>query len=121
MKKIQEEAALAKTQKEQELAETSAKLKYDISKQSEVLAQAAEQARSDLEIELSSRKSEAERELLEEHQKAVELNEYFLKETEKQLSETKSRLNAIRKEHKKIIEAIEESSLSQSTINLITG
>lgn len=110
LKKIQEEAALAKTQREQELAESAAELKFDISKQSETLAQAADQARSDLEVELSARRAEAENELLEEHQKAVELNEYFLRETEKQLAETKSRLSTIRKEHQKIIEAIDEAN-----------
>lgn len=107
LKKIQEEAALAKTNIEHEVTETTAKLKYDNDKQAEKLARIAEQARADLEAELTARRAEAEKDLLDAHQKAVDLNNRFLKEAENQLAETKSRLSELRKEHKKITEAIE--------------
>lgn len=110
LKKIQEEAALAKTNIEHEVAETTAKLKYDNDKQAEHLAQIAHQARADLEAELNARRSEAEKELLDAHNKAVDLNNRFLKEAEEQLAETKSRLQELRKEHKKLIAAIEEAN-----------
>ena len=112
LKKIQEEAALAKTNLEHEVAETTAKLKHENDKQAEKLAQIAEQARVDLDAELSARRAEAERELLDAHQKAVELNNRFLKEAESQLAETKSRVAALRGEHKKITAAIDEANRS---------
>ena len=112
LKKIQEEAALAKTNLEHEVAETTAKLKYENEKQAEKLAHIAEQARVDLDAELSARRAEAERELLDAHQKAVELNNRFLKEAESQLAETKSRLAALRVEHQKITAAIDEANRS---------
>ncbi len=112
LKKIQEEAALAKTNLEHEVAETTAKLKHENDKQAEKLAHIAEQARFDLEAELSARRAEAERELLDAHQKAVELNNRFLKEAESQLAETKSRLGALRQEHQKITAAIDEANRS---------
>ena len=112
LKKIQEEAALAKTNLEHEVAETTAKLKHENDKQVEKLAQIAEQARVDLDAELSARRAEAERELLDVHQKAVELNNRFLKEAESQLAETKSRVAALRGEHKKITAAIDEANRS---------
>ncbi|MDP5129178.1 MAG: hypothetical protein NWP37_05340, partial [Pontimonas sp.] len=105
-------AALAKTNLEHEVVETTAKLKYENEKQAEKLAHIAEQARVDLDAELSARRAEAERELLDAHQKAVELNNRFLKEAETQLSETKSRLKALRTEHQKITAAIEEANRS---------
>jgi len=110
LKKIKEEAALAKTTLEHEVSETTAKLRYDNDAQSETLARLAKQARADLDAELSARRAEAEKELLESHQSAVELNNRFLKESENQLSETKSRLTALRTEHKKITAAIAEAN-----------
>ena len=110
LRKIQEEAALAKTNAEHEVTETTARLAYDNENQAKELARNAEQARADLDAELSARRAEAERELLDTHQKAVELNNRFLQEAEDQLSETKDRLTGLRKEQKKIISAIEEAN-----------
>ena len=110
LRKIQEEAALAKTNMEREIAETSARLKFENDNQAQVLARAAEQARADLDAELAARRAEAERELLDTHQKAVELNNRFLSEAETQLSETKERLTAVRGEQKKILAAIDEAN-----------
>jgi hypothetical protein len=110
LRKIQEEAALAKTNAEHEVAETTARLSFDNENQAKELARKAEQARADLDAELSARRAEAERELLDTHQKAVELNNRFLQEAEDQLSETKDRLTGLRKEQKKIIAAIEEAN-----------
>jgi DivIVA domain-containing protein len=110
LKKIQEEAALAQTNIQHEVAETTAKLKHDNDKQADKLARVAEQARADLEAELTARRAEAEKELLDVHQKAVDLNNRFLKEAENQLAETKSRLAALRTEHQKITEAIDEAN-----------
>lgn len=112
LKKIQEEAALAKTNLEHEVAETTAKLRFENEKQAEKLAQVAEQARVDLDAELSARRAEAEKDLLDAHHKAVDLNNRFLKEAESQLAETKSRLSALRKEHQKITAAIDEANRS---------
>jgi hypothetical protein len=110
LKRIQEEAALAKTNLEHEVAETTARLTHDNERQAEKLAHAAEQARADLDAELSARRAEAERELLDVHQKAVELNNRFLTEAENQLAETKSRVSALRTEHKKITDAIDQAN-----------
>jgi chromosome segregation ATPase len=121
LRKIQEEAVLAKTNMEHELAETSARLAYQNENQTKELAQLADQARADLDAELSARRSEAEKELLETHQKAVELNNSFLKEAETQLSETRGRLEALRVEHKKLIAAIEEANLSGKTASQKTA
>lgn len=110
LRKIQEEAALAKTNMEHEVAETTARLAFDNENQAKELARNAEQARADLDAELTARRAEAERELLDTHQKAVELNNRFLQEAEDQLSETKDRLAGLRAEQKKIIAAIEEAN-----------
>jgi cell division septum initiation protein DivIVA len=110
LRKIQEEAALAKTNAEHEVAETTARLAFDNKNQAKELARIAEQARADLDAELSARRAEAERELLDTHQKAVELNNRFLQEAENQLSETKDRLAGLRKEQKKIVAAIDEAN-----------
>jgi hypothetical protein len=110
LRKIQEEAALAKTNMEREIAETSARLAFDNENQSQALARAAEQARADLDAELSARRAEAEKDLLETHQKAVELNNRFISEAQTQLTETKERLTALRDEQKKIISAIDTAN-----------
>lgn len=115
LRKIQEEAALAKTNMEHEVATTTAKLAHQNENQARELSQLAGQARADLDAELSARRAEAEKELLETHQKAVELNNRFLKEADGQLVETKSRLAALREEHKKLIAAIEEANVSGKT------
>jgi cell division septum initiation protein DivIVA len=112
LRKIQEEAALAKTNMEHEVTETTARLAFDNENQAAHLARIAEQARTDLEAELAARRAEAEKDLLEAHQKAVELNNRFLQEAEEQLSETKARLAELRKDHKKIIHAIDEANRS---------
>lgn len=110
LKKIQEEAALAKTNAEHELAQTTAKLTYDNKTQSQELARIAKRARTDLDAELSARRADAEKDLLEAHHKAVDMNNRFLKQAENQLAETKSRLTALRAEHKKITDAIETAN-----------
>jgi len=109
LRKVQEEAALARTNMEQEIAETTAKLAFDNENLAASLTRKADQARADLEAELAGRRAEAERELLDTHQKAVELNNRFLEEAQNQLSETKARLAQLRSEQKKILQAIEES------------
>ncbi len=110
LKKIQEEAALAKTTMEHELAATHAKLQHDNDTQAERLALEAASARADLDIELQARRAEAERELLEAHQKAVELNSGYLREAEAQLDDLKKRIGKLREEHKSISDAIIELS-----------
>jgi DivIVA domain-containing protein len=110
LRKVQEEAALARTIMEQDIAETSANLAFDNENLATSLTRKADQARADLEAELAGRRAEAERELLDTHQKAVELNNHFLEEAKKQLGETKARLDQLRSEQKKILQAIEESS-----------
>jgi DivIVA domain-containing protein len=110
LRKVQEEAALAKTNMEQEVVETTARLTFDNENLSAQLDRRAKQARADLEAELAARRAEAEKELLDTHQKAVELNNRFLEEAQKQLTETKSRLSSLREEQKKILVAIEESN-----------
>lgn len=110
LRKIQEEAALAKTSMERDLAETSARLAFDNDNQAQSLAHQAEQARADLDAELTARRAEAERDLLETHQKAVELNNHFLSEAEAQLASTTERLTGLRDEQKKILAAIDEAN-----------
>jgi len=110
LRKIQEEAALAKTTMEQQIAENSAKLKFDNDNLAAALARQAEQARADLEAELSARRAEAEKELLDAHQKAVELNNRFLTDAESQLQQTKTRLAQLRKEQKRVLDAIDEAN-----------
>lgn len=110
LRKIQEEAALAKTKMEQEVVETTARLAFDNENLAASLSRQADQARADLEAELAARRAEAERELLDAHQKAVELNSRFLQDAESQLAETKARLTQLRSEQKKILAAIEESN-----------
>lgn len=110
LRKIQEEASLAKTNMERDVAETSARLEFDNKNQSQVLARAAEQARADLDAELAARRAEAEKDLLDTHQKAVELNNRFISEADAQLIETRERLTALRGEQKKILAAIEEAN-----------
>lgn len=105
--KIQQEAALAQTTLDKDVAETTARLAYDNDKQAEKLAFLASEARADLEAELTSRRAEAERELLDTHQKAVELNDRFLLKAQEQLKETKARLAEARKDLHKITDAID--------------
>ena len=75
LRKIQEEVALQKTEMERELQASHAKIQHDNATQDERLALEASQARADLDIELKARRAEAEKELLDAHQKAVELND----------------------------------------------
>lgn len=110
LRKIQEEAALAKTTMEQQIAENSAKLKFENDNLASSLARQAEQARADLDAELSARRAEAEKELLDAHQKAVELNNKFLSDADSQLESTKARLAQLRKEQKRVLQAIEEAN-----------
>jgi len=93
---------------ERELQASQAKIQHDNATQNERLALEASQARADLDIELKARRAEAEKELLEAHQKAVELNDRYLAEAKAQLEDTKKRLEALREEHRKTSEAIIE-------------
>jgi cell division septum initiation protein DivIVA len=108
LKQIQEEAALTRTTMEKEVAQKTAELRVQNEKQEEQLRLAAERARADLEMELSARRHEAEKKLLDDHQKAVELNESFQREASKQLDDTKARLRQVRDEHKRLSLAITE-------------
>jgi len=108
LRKIQEEAALAKTTMEREVAEKTAELRLLNERQEEKLHAEADRARADLDMELAARRHEAEKEVLEAHQKAVELNESFQREATQQLDDTKARLRQVRDDHKKISAAITE-------------
>lgn len=108
LRKIQEEAALAKTTMEHELNATHAKIRHETETLEEQLALQAAQARADLDIELKARRAEAERELLDAHQKAVELNTQYLDDAKAQLDDIKERVEALRVEHKRISDAIIE-------------
>ncbi len=108
LRKIQEEVALRKTEMERELQASHAKIQHDNATQDERLALEASQARADLDIELKARRAEAEKELLDAHQRAVELNDRYLAEAKSQLKDTKKRLEALREEHRKTSEAIIE-------------
>ena len=108
LRKIQEEAALAKTTMEREVAEKTAELRLLNEKQEEKLQTEAARARADLDMELAARRHEAEKEVLEAHQKAVELNESFQREASQQLDDTKARLRQVRDDHKKVSAAITE-------------
>lgn len=108
LRKIQEEAALAKTTMEREVAEKTAELRSLNEKQEEKLQAEADRARADLNMELAARRHEAEKEVLDAHQKAVELNESFQREATHQLEDTKARLRQVRDEHKKLSAAITE-------------
>lgn len=106
LRKIQEEIALQRTTMEREVAEATAKIKHENETQAQSLAREAEQMRADLEMELGARRHEAEKELLDAHQKAVELNDSFLREAAQQLEDTKARLAAVREDHRRLSEAI---------------
>jgi len=108
LRKIQEEIALERTEMERELKASHAKIQHDNATQDERLALEASRARADLDIELKARRAEAEKELLDAHQKAVELNDRYLAEAKTQLEDTKKRLKALREEHRKTSEAIIE-------------
>jgi cell division septum initiation protein DivIVA len=108
LRKIQEEAALAKTTMEREVAEKTAELRLLNEKQEEKLQAEAERARADLDMELAARRHEAEKEVLGAHQKAIELNESFQREANQQLDDTKARLRKVRDDHKKLSAAINE-------------
>ncbi len=108
LRKIHEEAALAKTTMERDVAEKTAELRLMNEKQEEQLQAAADRARADLDMELAARRHEAEKEVLSAHQKAVELNESFQHEATQQLDDTKARLRQVRDDHKKISAAITE-------------
>jgi cell division septum initiation protein DivIVA len=108
LRKIQEEIALERTEMERELKASHARIQHDNATQDERLALEASRARADLDIELKARRAEAEKELLDAHQKAVELNDRYLAEAKTQLEDTKKRLKALREEHRKTSEAIIE-------------
>lgn len=108
LKQIQEEAALARTTMERDVAAKTAELRILNEKQEEKLQLAAERARADLDMELGARRHEAEKELLDAHRKAVELNESFQREASQQLDDTKARLRQVREEHKRLAAAITE-------------
>jgi cell division septum initiation protein DivIVA len=108
LRKIQEEIALERTEMERELKASHAKIQHDNATQDKRLALEASRARADLDIELKARRAEAEKELLDAHQKAVELNDRYLAEAKTQLEDTKKRLKALREEHRKTSEAIIE-------------
>ncbi len=115
LKAITQEAELAKTTMEKNIAETTARLALQNENQAEALARKASEARADLEVELSARRSEAEKDLLESHQKAVEMNDRYLAVSTTQLAELKSRVAELRQDHKKIIAAIDASNTSGKT------
>lgn len=115
LKAMRQEAELAKTIMEKNIAETSARLGVENEKQAEVLARQASEARADIDAEISARRAEAEKELLESHQKAVVVNDRYLSEASAQLADSKASLNAVRKEHKLLMAAIEETNRSGKT------
>ena len=80
-----------------------------------MLARQASEARADIDAEISARRAEAEKELLESHQKAVAMNDRYLSEASAQIAHTKASLKAVRKEHKLLIAAIEETNRSGKT------
>ena len=112
---IAQEAELAKTTMEKEVAETTARLALENEQQAEALERAAVEARANLETELSARRAEAEKALLEAHQKAVELNDRYTADLTEQHADLKERVAALRSEHQKLIEAIEESNATGKT------
>ena len=109
---IKEEGELAETSLHKEVAQTTALLKIDNERQSELLARQASEARADLEAELSARRAEAENDLLDAHQRAVEMNDQYLEKSTTQLAETKARLAELRADHRRILAAIEEANLT---------
>ena len=109
---IKEEGELAETSLHKEVAQTTALLKIDNERQSELLARQASEARADLEAELSARRAEAEKDLLDAHQRAVEMNDQYLEKSTTQLAETKARLAGLRADHRRILAAIEEANLT---------
>jgi hypothetical protein len=115
VKAMRQEAELAKTIMEKDIAETTARLSVENEKQAEVLARQASEARADIDAEISARRAEAEKELLESHQKAVVVHDRYLSEASAQLADTKARLKAVRKEHKLLTAAIEETNRSGKT------
>lgn len=115
LKDLETKSALAKTEALREVAQTTARLSFDNEKLTKVLADEAQQARSDLEAELGARRAESERELLEAHQKAVEMNTRLIDQAQKQLAETKSRLTKVRREHKMILVAIDKANQTGRT------
>jgi membrane protein involved in colicin uptake len=115
LRAIAQEAELAKTTMEKEVAETTARLALENEQQAEALERAAVEARANLETELSARRAEAEKALLEAHQKAVELNDRYTADLTEQHADLKERVAALRSEHQKLIEAIEESNATGKT------
>jgi cell division septum initiation protein DivIVA len=107
-----EEGELAETSAHKEVAQTTARLKIENERQSELLARQASEARADLEAELSARRAEAEIALLDAHQRAVEMNDQYLEKSTTQLAETKARLAGLRADHRRILAAIEEANLT---------
>jgi hypothetical protein len=90
LRKIQEEIALAKTQMESDVAGAHAAIAHDNDVQTERLAREAAQARADLDVELGARRAEAEKGLLESHQKAVEQNNRYLAKAKEHLASIKA-------------------------------
>jgi cell division septum initiation protein DivIVA len=112
LKAIAQEFALAKTTMEKDVAETTARLSLENEKLEEVLARRAAEARADIDAEISARRAEAEKKLLDTHQKAVEMNDRYLSEAAAQLHDIKARLEAVRNDHKLLTAAVEETNRS---------
>ena len=102
LQKIQEEIALAKTQMESDLAGAQAAIAHDNETQADRLAREAAQARADLEVELAARRAEAEKALLEAHQKAVQQNARYLTEAKERLATVKKSLTEAKKTQKAV-------------------
>ena len=115
LKAIAQEAELAKTTMEKEVAETTARLALENEQQAEALARSAAEAHASLETELSARRAEAEKELLEAHQKAVAVNDRYTADLTEQHKDLKERVAALRTEHQKLLDAIEESNATGRT------
>jgi cell division septum initiation protein DivIVA len=112
LQEMAQEGEQAETEFHKEMAQTAARLKIENERLSELLAHQASEARADLEAELSARRADAEKELLDAHQRAVEMNDQYLEKSTTQLAETKARLAVLRADHRRILAAIEESNLS---------
>jgi len=112
LREMEQAGELAKTRFDKEVAETTARLKVDVEKQPEILARQASEARADLEAELSARRAEAEKQLLDAHRSAVEINDKYLEKSAAQLAEIKARVTELRADHRSILAAIEKSSVT---------
>ena len=115
---LQQESDLAKTTTEKKVAETTARLRVENERLEEALARRASEARADLDAEISARRAEAEKELLDSHQKSVEMTDHYLSEGSTQLADIRARLRAARKEHKLLMAAIAETNRNGKTASI---